>query len=98
MLVLAITAAVSLLAGGFAGFVLGLKSVRRVHVVATNAAAIVGKRVKVLSGAPEDREAVVLLTGEHWKARSAAGALTSGEEARVVALDGLCLIVVPERS
>jgi membrane-bound ClpP family serine protease len=86
--------AVGLALGAALGYALG----RRAHVVITNASGIVGKRVKVISGAPEDQEAVVLLTGEHWKARSAAGALEAGHEARVVALDGLCLIVVPERS
>ena len=66
--------------------------------LSTNAEAIVGKRVRVLQTVKEHEDGVVLLTGEHWKARSAAGELKSGGEARVVALDGLCLIVVPERS
>jgi membrane-bound ClpP family serine protease len=68
--------------------------VRRRHL-ATNADAIVGKRVRVLSAVKEHEDGVVLLTGEHWKARSLAGELAPGADAQVVQRDGLCLFVVP---
>lgn len=72
--------------------------VRRRHL-ATNADAIVGKRVRVLQAVKEHQDGVVLLTGEHWKARSLAGELEPGADAQVVQRDGLCLLVVPtERS
>src|SRR4051812_48676012 len=71
---------------------------RRRHV-ATNADAIVGKRVRVLQAVKEHEDGVVLLTGEHWKARSLSGELAPGCDAQVVQRDGLCLLVVPtERS
>ena len=54
-----------------------------------------GKRVKVLHLVGEKQEGVVLLTGEHWKARSLAGELQPGAEAQVVQRDGLLLLVVP---
>jgi membrane-bound ClpP family serine protease len=101
--VLAVTVALvacALFVGGAVGFALG-RAPKRLRgggtkQFPTNVHAITGKRVKVVTGAPEGAEAVVLLTGEHWKARSVAGALRSGDEARVVALDGLCLLVIPE--
>ena len=68
---------------------------RRVRRLASNADAIVGKRVKVLQPVTEQRDGVVLLTGEHWKARSLAGELAPGSEAQIVQRDGLCLLVVP---
>jgi len=72
---------------------------RRVRRLATNADAIVGKRVRVLQAVKENEDGVVLLTGEHWKARSLAGELAPGADAQVVQRDGLCLLVVPlERS
>jgi len=72
---------------------------RRAKRLATNADAIVGKRVKVLKLASESEDGVVLLTGEHWKARSLAGAIEPGTEAQVVQREGLCLLIVPlERS
>jgi membrane protein implicated in regulation of membrane protease activity len=72
---------------------------RRARRLATNAEAIVGKRVRVLQSVSEHADGVVLLTGEHWKARSLAGDLAPGAEAQVVQRDGLCLLVVPlERS
>ena len=72
---------------------------RRVRRLATNADAIVGKRVRVLQSVKENEDGVVLLTGEHWKARSLAGELAPGADAQVVQRDGLCLLVVPlERS
>jgi membrane protein implicated in regulation of membrane protease activity len=72
--------------------------VRRRHL-ATNADAIVGKRVRVLQAVKEHEDGVVLLTGEHWKARSLGGELAPGADAQVVQRDGLCLLVVPtERS
>jgi membrane protein implicated in regulation of membrane protease activity len=64
-------------------------------VLAGNAEAIVGKRVRVLQPVTEQKEGVVLLTGEHWKARSLAGELQPGAEAQVVQRDGLLLLVVP---
>ena len=70
-------------------------SARRGRRLAGNAEAIVGKRVKVLQAVTEQQEGVVLLTGEHWKARSLAGDLAAGAEAQVVQRDGLCLMVVP---
>ncbi len=72
---------------------------RRARRLATNAEAIVGKRVKVLQPVTENADGVVLLTGEHWKARSLAGEIQPGAEAQVIQRDGLCLLVVPlERS
>lgn len=68
---------------------------RRHRRIATNADAIVGKRVKVLQAVSENSDGVVLLTGEHWKARSISGELAAGSEAQVVQLDGLCLVVIP---
>lgn len=68
---------------------------RRIRRVATNAEAIVGKRVKVLQPVTEHADGVVLLTGEHWKARTIAGEIKPGADAQVVQRDGLCLIVVP---
>ena len=68
---------------------------RRGRRLAGNAEAIVGKRVKVLQPVSEQQDGVVLLTGEHWKARSLAGDLAAGAEAQVVQRDGLCLLVVP---
>jgi membrane protein implicated in regulation of membrane protease activity len=68
---------------------------RRVRRLAGNAEAIVGKRVRVLQPVTEQTEGVVLLTGEHWKARSLAGELQPGAEAQVVQRDGLLLLVVP---
>ncbi|MGZ6142611.1 MAG: NfeD family protein [Myxococcales bacterium] len=69
--------------------------VRRARRLATNADAIVGKRVKVLQPVGEHADGVVLLTGEHWKARSLAGDLAAGADAQVVQRDGLCLLIVP---
>ena len=69
---------------------------KRTRRLATNAEAIVGMRVKVLKAVNEFEDGVVLLTGEHWKARSLAGEIASGAEARVVQRDGLCLLVLPE--
>ncbi len=68
---------------------------RRARRLATNAEAIVGKRVKVLQAVKEHEDGVVLLTGEHWKARSLAGEVPPGAEAQVVQRDGLCLWIVP---
>ena len=68
---------------------------RRARRLATNAEAIVGKRVKVLQPVDEHEDGVVLLTGEHWKARSLAGAIAPGTEAQVIQRDGLCLLIVP---
>jgi membrane protein implicated in regulation of membrane protease activity len=72
-----------------------LANARRVRRLAGNAEAIVGKRVRVLQPVTEQKEGVVLLTGEHWKARSLAGELQPGAEAQVVQRDGLLLLVVP---
>ena len=72
---------------------------RRARRLASNAEAIVGRRVKVLQSVGEHEDGVVLLTGEHWKARSLAGSIAPGTEAQVVQRDGLCLLIVPlERS
>lgn len=68
---------------------------RRARRLATNADAIVGKRVKVLKPVGEEADGVVLLTGEHWKARSLAGDIEPGVEAQVVQREGLCLMIVP---
>ena len=68
---------------------------RRLRRLDTNADAIVGKRVRVLQPVTEQKDGVVLLTGEHWKARSLAGDLLPGADAQVVQRDGLCLLVVP---
>ncbi len=68
---------------------------RRARRLATNAEAILGKRVRVLQPVSERAEGVVLLTGEHWKARSLAGDLPPGSEAQVVQRDGLCLLIIP---
>jgi len=68
---------------------------RRVRRLDTNADAIVGKRVRVLQPVTELKDGVVLLTGEHWKARSLAGDLPPGADAQVVQRDGLCLLIVP---
>lgn len=68
---------------------------RRARALPTNAEAMVGRRVKVLKAVGEHEEGVVLLTGEHWKARSISGELPAGSEARVVHREGLCLLVVP---
>jgi membrane protein implicated in regulation of membrane protease activity len=68
---------------------------RRTRQIATNAEAIVGKRVKVLHVVGEKQEGVVLLTGEHWKAISLAGEIAPGKEAQVVQRDGLLLLVIP---
>jgi inner membrane protein len=68
---------------------------RRKRRLVTNAEAIVGKRVKILRPVSENNDGVVLLSGEHWKARSLAGELPSGSEAQIVERDGLCLLVVP---
>ena len=68
------------------------RKARRLH---GNADAIVGKRVRVLQPVGEHADGVVLLTGEHWKARSLAGDIAPGTEAQVVQRDGLCLLVIP---
>jgi membrane protein implicated in regulation of membrane protease activity len=68
---------------------------RRVRRLATNADAIVGKRVRVLQAVKEHEDGVVLLTGEHWKARSLAGDLAPGADAQVIQREGLCLLIVP---
>jgi membrane protein implicated in regulation of membrane protease activity len=68
---------------------------RRKRPLVTNAEAIVGKRVKILQLVSEQHDGVVLLSGEHWKARSLAGELPSGSEAQIVERDGLCLLLVP---
>lgn len=68
---------------------------RRARRLATNAEAIVGRRVKVLQPVGESQDGVVLLTGEHWKARSLAGSIEAGAEAQVVQREGLCLLIVP---
>jgi membrane protein implicated in regulation of membrane protease activity len=76
-----------------------LTALRKSRRLASNAEAIVGKRVKVLQPVTEHADGVVLLTGEHWKARSLAGEIAPGAEAQVIQRDGLCLLVVPlERS
>ena len=72
-----------------------LKDRRRVRRLDSNADAIVGKRVRVLQPVTEQKDGVVLLTGEHWKARSLAGDLPTGADAQVVQRDGLCLLIVP---
>jgi membrane protein implicated in regulation of membrane protease activity len=68
---------------------------RRRKALTTNAEAIVGKRVKVLQAVREHEDGVVLLTGEHWKARSLAGEVPPGAEAQVIHRDGLLLMIVP---
>ena len=68
---------------------------RRARRLTGNAEAIVGKRVKVLQPVGENADGVVLLTGEHWKARSLAGEIAPGAEAQVVQREGLCLWIVP---
>jgi membrane protein implicated in regulation of membrane protease activity len=70
---------------------------RRSQRLISNAEAIVGKRVKILQLVSEKADGVVLLSGEHWKARSLAGAgdLPSGSEAQIVERDGLCLLLIP---
>jgi membrane protein implicated in regulation of membrane protease activity len=70
-------------------------TLRRKRRLTSNAEAIVGRRVKVLQSVTENADGVVLLTGEHWKARSLAGEIAPGAEAQVVQRDGLCLLVVP---
>jgi len=70
-------------------------NLRRARRLATNVDAIVGRRVKVLKPVGEEADGVVLLTGEHWKARSLAGDIEPGAEAQVVQRDGLCLLIVP---
>ncbi len=60
-----------------------------------NVEAIVGKRVKVLQEVSDTGDGVVLLTGEHWKARALRGSLLPGTEGQVVARDGLRLTIVP---
>lgn len=72
-----------------------LANLRRGRRLTGNAEAIVGKRVKVLEAVGEKQEGVVLLTGEHWKARSISGVIAPGTEAQVVERDGLLLLVVP---
>ena len=72
-----------------------LAHLRRGRRLTGNAEAIVGKRVKVLQPVGEKQEGVVLLTGEHWKARSVSGVIAPGTEAQVVERDGLLLLVVP---
>jgi membrane protein implicated in regulation of membrane protease activity len=86
----------------FAGFLLvefpllvRISRRRRSKRLVTNADAIVGKRVKILQLVSEKADGVVLLSGEHWKARSVAGELAPGSEAQIVERDGLCLLVVP---
>ena len=68
---------------------------RAARRLASNAEAIVGKRVRVLQPVGEAADGVVLLTGEQWKARSLSGELPQGSEAQVVQRDGLCLLVIP---
>jgi membrane-bound ClpP family serine protease len=93
---LAIVAALIFAGGVMAGALLGeLSRTRRRRRLPTNFEAVVGRRVKALTPLVEAADGVVLLTGEHWKARTASGQLPAGAEARVVAVDGLCLIVVP---
>jgi membrane protein implicated in regulation of membrane protease activity len=70
-----------------------LKHRRGRHV--GNAEAIVGKRVKVLQQVSEKSDGVVLLTGEHWKARALKGSLEPGTEGQVIERDGLRLLIVP---
>ena len=60
-----------------------------------NAEAIVGKRVTVLQKVSDQRDGVVLLTGEHWKARALTGALEPGATGQIVERDGLRLTIVP---
>ncbi|HZX95936.1 MAG TPA: NfeD family protein [Myxococcales bacterium] len=68
---------------------------RRTRRLVTNAEAIIGKRVRVVQPVTEDDEGVVLLTGEHWKARSLVGEIVAGAEAQVVQREGLCLLIIP---
>jgi len=70
-----------------------LKHRRGRHV--GNAEAIVGKRVKVLQQVTEKSDGVVLLTGEHWKARALSGSLEPGAEGQIVERDGLRLLIIP---
>ncbi len=60
-----------------------------------NAEAIVGKRVTVLQKVSDQSDGVVLLTGEHWKARSLSGELQPGAVGQIIELDGLRLLIVP---
>ena len=60
-----------------------------------NAEAIVGKRVTVLERVSEKSDGVVLLTGEHWKARALHGELQPGTEAQIIEREGLRLVIVP---
>lgn len=70
-----------------------LKHRRGRHV--GNAEAIVGKRVTVLQKVSDTQDGVVLLTGEHWKARALSGALEPGAEGQIIQRDGLRLLIVP---
>ena len=70
-----------------------LKHRRGRHV--GNAEAIIGKRVTVLQKVSEQSDGVVLLTGEHWKARALSGSLEPGAEGQIVERDGLRLLIVP---
>lgn len=84
-----LAAASALVLGGVGAF--ALRSRRRPVVAGVEAMA--GGRAEALEDF--EREGWVLAFGERWKARSAAP-LKNGAQARIVAVDGLTLVVEPE--
>ncbi len=84
-----LAAASALVLGGVGAF--ALRSRRR--PVLSGAEAMTGASVEALENF--EHEGWVLAFGERWKARCASP-LTRGERARIVAVDGLTLVVEPE--
>jgi membrane-bound serine protease (ClpP class) len=87
-----VVAGAVLLSAAFFGGVLGLAVSARRQPVRTGAEAIVGTVAEVVSWT--DNRGHVRLRGEVWAARSSLG-YTQGELVRVVAREGLTLVVEP---
>ena len=65
---------------------------KRIPLVETNASALVGRPVDVLA-AVDVRGGQVKLAGEIWSARTTAGQIAVGQDARVVRIDGATAVI-----
>ena len=69
---------------------------RRVPLVETNAAALVGRTAVVVSEVTE-RSGRIKLAGEVWSARTEDGVLTEGQDVQVLRIDGATAVVTAYR-
>lgn len=90
---LTLVVTVALFTGAFFAFVVTKAVSAQRRPSATGREALVGALARVRE--PLDPEGLVLVEGELWQARSRAGAIPAGATVKVVAVEGLSLVVQP---